>query len=69
MCPMTPLEYGFARLMALVHSRIELLRNPGEEGLTTAEWVVLVAAVVAMAIAAGAVIAGKVASKSGGINL
>jgi hypothetical protein len=55
--------------MAWLMVRIDALRNRGEEGLTTAEWVVLVAAVVAMATAAGAAIASKVSTKSGGINL
>lgn len=56
-------------LMAWLMVRIDALRNRGEEGLTTAEWVVLVAAVVAMAAAAAATIAGKVSGKAGGISL
>lgn len=55
--------------MAWLMVRIDALRNRGEEGLTTAEWVVLVAAVVAMAAAAAATIAGKVSGKAGGISL
>ena len=55
--------------MAWLMVRIDALRNRGEEGLTTAEWVVLVAAVVAMAAAATAAIATKVTSKTGSINL
>ena len=56
-------------LLAWLRVRIDTLRDRGEEGLTTAEWVVLVAAVVAMAAAAGAAIASKVSSKTGGIDL
>ena len=56
-------------LMTWLGIRIDALRDRGEEGLTTAEWVVLVAAVVAMAAAATAAIASKVSSKTGGINL
>ncbi len=66
---MTPMNYVIERLIFVVHSRIEALKNRGEEGLTTAEWVVLVAAVVIMAGVAAAAIAAKVASKTGGINL
>lgn len=55
--------------MAWLQVRIDALRDRGEEGLTTAEWVVLVAAVVLMATAAAGVIAGKVSSKAGGISL
>ena len=58
-----------APLAVWVRSRIDLLRDRGEEGLTTAEWVVLVAAVVAMAAAATAAIASKVSNKTNGINL
>ena len=58
-----------APLMVWFRRRLDVFKNRGEEGLTTAEWVVLVAAVVAMALAAGAVIAGKVASKSEDIDL
>ena len=58
-----------SRLMAWLMVRIDALRDRGEEGLTTAEWVVLVAAVVAMAAAAAAAIAAKVSAKSGDINL
>lgn len=44
-------------------------RNRGEEGLTTAEWVVLIAAAVGMALAAGALIYDKVIAKGESINL
>ncbi len=56
-------------LLAWLGNRIDTLRDRGEDGLTTAEWVVLVAAVVAMAAAATAAIASKVSSKTSGINL
>jgi len=56
-------------LLAWLRVRVDILRDRGEEGLTTAEWVVLVAAVVAMAAAAAAAIASKVNSKTSGINL
>jgi len=56
-------------LLTWLGIRIDALRDRGEEGLTTAEWVVLVAAVVAMAAAATAAIASKVSTKTSGINL
>ena len=57
------------RLLLLMRSRIDLLKDRGEEGLTTAEWVVLVAAVVAMAIAAAGVIATKVSTRANNVNI
>ena len=66
---MTTLHWEYGRLVTFVRSRFDLLRERGEEGLTTAEWVVLVAAVVAMAIAAAGVIASKVSNKTNTIDL
>ena len=66
---MTNLFPELAPLAQWVRSRLDVLRNRGEEGLTTAEWVVLVAAVVGMAAAATAAIASKVNNKTSGINL
>ena len=59
-----------APLMVWFHRRLDVFKKKrGEEGVTTAEWVVIVAAVVAMALAAGAVIADKVKAKSTKIDL
>ena len=66
---MTSVDFAIVRLVSFVRSRIELLHDRGEEGLTTAEWVVLVAAVVAMALAAAGVIASKVSNKANSVNL
>ena len=56
-------------LVVWFRQRVDAVRNRGEEGITTAEWVVLVAAAVAMAIAAAAVIATKVGDKADSIDL
>lgn len=66
---MTNLFPELAPLAVWLRGRFDVLRDRGEEGLTTAEWVVLVAAVVAMAAAAAAAIASKVNNKTNGINL
>lgn len=58
-----------APLMVWFRRRLDVLKNRGEEGMNTVEWVVLVAAVVAMAIAAAAVIADKVSGKADSIDL
>jgi Flp pilus assembly pilin Flp len=66
---MTTLLFEYGRLLTFVRSRIHLVQERGEEGMTTAEWVVLVAVVVAMAIAIGAIITTKVTDKANGISL
>ena len=59
-----------APLMVWFHRRLDVFKKKrGEEGVTTAEWVVIVAAVVAMALAAAAVIADKVSGKADSIDL
>lgn len=58
-----------APLMVWFRLRLDVLKNRGEEGVTTAEWVVIVAAVVAMALAAAAVIATAVENKADSIDL
>jgi hypothetical protein len=65
---MTNLIFEYGRVATFVRSRIILLRERGEDGLATAEWVVLVALVVAMALAIGAIIATAAQDKANGID-
>ena len=59
----------FGPMLVWFRQRWDAGRNRGEEGITTAEWVVLIAAAVAMALAAGALIYDKVIAKGESIQL
>jgi hypothetical protein len=55
-------------LQALRH-RLDRARRGQEAGLTTVEWVVLIAVAVSIAIAVGAVIRGRIVDKANSIPL